>query len=243
MSWLPMVLSALVLSILLKALYGFYLYDKNHEQKLVNLIGDIKVATQLEKNQTWVRDGRSIPEPVDEKGRQINGSTYERTSWFIRGAQFIAQNPWGNGITHMAFGYYMRDTYPGSKALMTHSAWIDYTLGVGLPGLFLTWMAIVLCVMRCMIYLNHLLSKSKQNHYYHEGRNTDFPKKNHQSVLVNQKLIPYSGIWLILGLAFFWIVGEVSEREYIEHYFFLISFFASCASCVPVLINKIGVKT
>ena len=240
MRWLPIMFPGVILSILLAAFYGFYLYDKHHEQKLINLIGDIQVATQLEKNQTWIRDGRSIPEPVDEKGRVINGSTYERTSWFIRGAQFIAQNPWGNGITHMAFGYYMRDTYPGSKAPMTHSAWIDYTLGVGLPGFFLTWMAIVLCVRSCMIYLNHVFSRSERNYPNIKIKNAFFQNKSDELVLFNQKFIPFSGIWLILGLAFFWIVGEVSEREYIEHYFFLISFFSSC---VPLLVNKIDEPT
>ena len=71
---LPIMFSCVILSILLAAFYGFYLYDKQYEKKLTNLIGDIQVATQLEKNQTWVRDGRSIPEPVDENGRLINGS-------------------------------------------------------------------------------------------------------------------------------------------------------------------------
>ena len=119
---------------------------------------------------------------------------------------------------------------------MTHSAWIDYTLGVGLPGLFLTWMAIVMCVVSCMIYLNHVFSRSERNYPNIKIKNAFFQNKSDELVLFNQKLIPSSGIWLMLGLAFFWILGEVSEREYIEHYFFLISFFSSC---VPLLVNKI----
>lgn len=235
---LPMMLSSVILSIMLAALYSFYLFDKHHEQKLANLIGDIKVAMDLETNQTWINDGRSITFPIDATGRQINGSTYERTTWFIRGVQFIAQNPLGNGITHMAFGYYMRDTYPGSKALMTHSAWVDYTLGVGLPGLFLTWVSVVLCVLICIAYLNHIFSTCENYDFNDVSKNIQFQKKDNRLTFINQQLIAYSGIWLISGLALFWIIGEVSEREYIEHYFFLISFFSSSSSCAHLFMNK-----
>jgi hypothetical protein len=39
------------------------------------------------------------------------------------------------------------------------------------------------------------------------------------------QLLADIALWLILGMFFFWIVGEVSEREYLEHYFFLIALF------------------
>ena len=143
----------------------------------------------------------------------------------------------------MAFGYYMRDTYSGSKALMTHSAWVDFTLGVGLPGLLFIWTAILFSVLSCMSYLNQVFSKSIKNDSINEGKNTYFLKTKNSLISVKQELIAYSGIWLLLGLAIFWIVGEVSEREYIEHYFFLISFFASSSYNAPVLMNKMDVKT
>ncbi len=240
MKWLPIISCVVISTTLTATLYNYYLYDKQHEQKLVNLISDIKVSTQLEKNQTWIRDSQSIPWPVDATGKAINGSTYERVSWFIRGIQFIGQNPWGNGITHMAFGYYMRDTYSGSKALMTHSGWVDFTLGIGLPGLLFIWTAILFSVLSCMSYLNQVFSKSAKNDSINEGKNTYSRKTKNSLKSVNQELIAYSGIWLLLGLAIFWIVGEVSEREYIEHYFFLISFFASVSSCVNLLMNKVN---
>jgi len=207
---------------------GFFQYDKKYEGKFVNLIGDIQIATQLKKNQTWIRDGRPIPEPIDSNGRPINGSTYERTSWFIRGAQFIIENPFGNGITHQSFGYYMRDTYPNSKALMTHSAWIDYTLGVGLPGLFLTWLAILGCLQICQRSLKTRNSLQKIDPDLNKSFNLRINNVSSYP-LINGQLIDYCGFWLIIGIAFYWLVGEVSEREYIEHYFFLITFTASAS--------------
>ncbi len=210
-------------------LFVFYVYDKQHEGKLTNLVGDIRISAQLEKNQTWIRDGQPIPEPVDANGRQINGSTYERTSWFIRGGQFIIQNPLGNGITTQSFGYYMRDAYPNSKALMTHSAWIDFTLGVGVPGLLLTWIAIGLCLFNgqraIRKKMNFMLNEPIK--VLKEKNNPEFSNLLVKQSSVSQTLIAQISLWLVLGLFCYWVVGEVSEREYIEHYFFLIALFST----------------
>jgi|GEM_PF-1074458 len=213
---------------ILAALIAFYQYDQKYEQKFANLVGDIQIATQLEKNQTWIRDDRPMPWPVTATGRPINQSTYERISWFIRGAQFITQYPLGNGISHLSFGYYMRDAYPNSKALMTHSGWIDFALGVGLPGLFLTWLAILVCLQTCQRslktrnFLQKIDRDSKKSFNLKINNSSSYP-------LINGQLLNYCGFWLILGIAFYWIVGEVSEREYIENYFFLITFIASAS--------------
>jgi O-antigen ligase len=152
-----------------------------------------------------------VPDPVDSKGRTINGSTYERVSWFIKGVQLIQENPLGNGISHLAFGHYMRSENPKSMAVMTHSAWIDFTLGLGLPGLLLVWAAILGLILRSI----NLNRGSSPNH---------LDVSCHSSMA--KELVSSIAIWLVLGMFFFWIVGEVSEREYIEHYFFLIALFA-----------------
>jgi hypothetical protein len=203
-------LGLLSIAIVTAALFAFWTYDQRYEGKLTNLIGDIQIATQIDKNQTWIRDGRPIPEPVDSKGRPINGSTYERVSWFIKGTQLVQANPLGNGISHMAFGHYMRSEYPKSLALMTHSAWIDYTLGLGLPGLFLVWAAIIGVIARSFSWRQMSALKDP-------GALVPDP--------TGGQLLADIALWLILGMFFFWIVGEVSEREYLEHYFFLIALF------------------
>ncbi|WP_216197103.1 O-antigen ligase family protein [Polynucleobacter sp. UK-Mo-2m-Kol15] len=203
----------LALTILGSGLFLFWTYDRQQEGKLANLIGDIRISSQIDQNQAWVKDGGASTLPVDDKGRHINGSTYERVSWFIKGTRLVRENPLGNGVSHMAFGYYMRAQYPQSSVQMTHSAWVDFTLGLGLPGLILTWCSILGVVW---------LSIRAQN----QDRGSGFTE---QVVAVGSP-IPCIALWLIAGLFGFWIVGEVSEREYIEHYFFLIALFAAAVS-------------
>lgn len=202
-------LSVLILAILTASLHSFWAYDQTHEGKLANLIGDIKIASQIDQNKSWVRDGGGMSDPVRDAGRSVNHSTYERISWFIKGVRLIQENPLGNGLSHRAFGYYMRAQFPGSVASMTHSAWVDFALGVGLPGLLLVWGAIFGVAWRGFRRSNKsLISRS--------------PKVSNVN---NHSFIQLIAIWLILGLFCLWIIGEVSEREYLEHYFFLVALF------------------
>ena len=212
-----LIASVLAVTVMGGGLYAFWKYDQRYEGKLSHIVGDIAISSHIEKNQSWIRDSNT-PDPVDESGRTVNVSTYERISWFIKGMQLIQMHPWGNGISHQAFGYYMREQSPKSAVLMTHSAWIDFTLGLGLPGVLLTWSAIFAVVLRSL----------------------RLQKLVRQPVLRDEKTCPKVGsplpeiaIWLILGMFCFWIIGEVSEREYIEHYFFLI---ALCASALGALL-------
>lgn len=207
-----------VLTLLTSGFFLFWNYDRLQEGKLDNLVGDIRISSQIDQNQGWVRDGRPFPHPVDEKGRPVNGSTYERVSWFVKGGRLIQENPLGNGISHMAFGYYMRAQYPNSSALMTHSAWIDLALGLGLPGLLLTWGAIFGVIWRCLSLQRQLRAAD-----WRQGQSLELPPGLAHSPT------PDIGLWLIAGMYCLWVVGEVSEREYIEHYFFLI------ALCVAAL--------
>jgi hypothetical protein len=204
-------LGVMVLAILFATISIFWKYDQLDEGKLVNLIGDMQIAIKVDKNQSWVRDGRMALGPVDNAGRKINSSTYERVSWFMKGLELIRENPLGNGISHRAFGYYMRAQFPGSIAQMTHSAWIDYTLGLGIPSLFLVWVAIWGVSWRGFKQSSQEVIRSYQN----------------SRVLKNPALTTRIGLWLILGLFCLWFIGEVSEREYLEHYFFLIAIFST----------------
>lgn len=200
-------------AILGSGLFLFWTYDRQQEGKLGNLIEDIRISSQIDQNQAWTRDGRPFPHPTDQKGRPVNGSTYERVSWFIKGIRFVQENPLGNGISHMAFRHYMRAQYPQTSVQMTHSAWVDFALGLGLPGLLMTWGAIFGVVwqgFRSQKWINQADSQS--------------------SLDSSLSPIPDIAIWLILGMFAFWVVGEVSEREYIEHYFFLIALFAAALS-------------
>jgi len=204
--------SIISFSILLAALYSYWVYDQRYEGKLINIIEDIKISTQLKENLAWVRDGKSIPYPLDSSGRVVNISTYERVSWIIKGFEFLQERPLGNGVSHKAFSYYMKAEFAGSSVSMTHSAWVDFGLGLGVPGLLLVWISILGVALRNF----SKLSQQDAVRALEVNRSAD---------LICPSLVSTIAIWVILGLFCFWMIGEVSEREYIEHYFFIIAFF------------------
>jgi hypothetical protein len=192
---------------------NYSLIDNNSGGKLKNLISDIKFTiSEYSHNNAWAADKQVAIYPVDAAGRHINGSTYERVSWFLKGAQIIAKEPLGNGISHQAFGHYMRVEYPGSLLLMTHSAWIDFTLGLGLPALTLMWLVVF-----GIVYSGYLRMKSLEMQDFIHYQSTNFPY---------EQLISRISTWLVAGMFIFWIIGEVSERIFIENYFFFLAFFS-----------------
>jgi len=193
--------STLLMGSIIALLMIFIQYDTKYEGKLANLKNDFVISLNIEKNKTWSRsnDVVGIPDPIDINGRTINLSTYERTSWLIKGSQLIIEHPLGTGFSWSAFKYYMTKQYPGSTVEKTHSAWLDFALGVGLPGLFLTWSAIFLILKKAF----------KQLKAPHTFSNT------------------WIVIFVVIGMSLLWVVGEVSEREFIEHFFFVLALSAS----------------
>jgi hypothetical protein len=197
--WTPFVL-LVVFSLMFSI---FWRYDQNHEKKLVNLLKDVQIASQIDRHQSWHGNNLSRDDPqynpADSDGRRINGSAYERTSWFLKALQFLEEHPLGAGYSHLAFGAYMGAEYPGSIVNQSHSGWLDFALGVGLPGLLLVWAAIFLC---CWNSLSNVSSSGIARKY---------------------QLVT---MWTLSGMFSFWCIGEVSEREFIEHFFFMIALLA-----------------
>jgi O-Antigen ligase len=193
--------STLLMGSIIAFLVIFILYDAKYEGKLANLKNDFVISLNIEKNKTWSRsnDVAGVPDPIDINGRTVNLSTYERTSWLIKGSQLIIEHPLGTGFSWSAFKYYMTKQYPGSTVEKTHSAWLDFALGVGLPGLFLTWSTIFLILKKAFRQLK------SPNHGAHS----------------------WIIIFVVIGISLFWVVGEVSEREFIEHFFFVLALSAS----------------
>jgi hypothetical protein len=120
------------------------------------------MSLDINKNKAWIKtvEASKIALPIDKNGRVINGGTYERTSGLIKGSQLLIEHPLGTGFTWSAFKYYMTKQYPGSTVEKTHSAWLDFGLGVGLPGLFLTWSAIFLILKKAFKQLKAPLTFS-----------------------------------------------------------------------------------
>jgi hypothetical protein len=130
------VLLLMFISLFAIALTTFWNYDKQHEKKLVNLIGDARIASQIDKHNAWQRDPAVMQPstPSNELGMPINRSTYDRVAWFSKGVELLAANPEGAGFSHRAFRYFMHQENSRFDLQNTHSGWLDFALGVGIPG-------------------------------------------------------------------------------------------------------------
>jgi len=191
-----------VFIVLLTSSTLFWQYDQKYEHKLGNLVGDIQVSVQVNQYPQWRRDPQYAGprNPSDEKGRVVNESTYERTAWFVKGVQLLRDHPWGAGFSHLAFRYFMLLENPSLALYKTHSGWMDYALGLGLPGLLLTWLAMGLIGWRSFRAVSQ------------KAINTP---------------LALASIWILGGIWVLWWPTEVSEREFIEYFFFMIALLGS----------------
>ena len=191
-----------VFVVLLTSLTLFWQYDQKYEHKLGNLVGDIQVSAQINRYPQWRRDPQYTGprNPSDEKGRTVNESTYERTAWFVKGIGILRDHPWGAGFSHLAFSYFMLQENPNLALYKTHSGWLDFSLGLGLPGLFLTWQAMGLVAWRSIGAIRQKAISAP---------------------------LAFASIWILGGIWVLWWPTEVSEREFIEYLFFMIALLGS----------------
>lgn len=194
-----------VFAVLLTSLTLFWQYDQKYEQKLGNLVGDAKVAVQIDKYPAWRMDPtyQGPRTPNNLLGRPINETTYVRVAWFLKGFQLLRDHPFGAGFSHLAFRYFMLQENPNLALYKTHSGWMDYALGLGLPGLFLTWFAMGLVCFRSLTIVR-------------------------QGAINNPLALP--ALWILGGIWVLWWPTEVSEREFIEYLFFMIALLGAAIS-------------
>ena len=105
-----------------------------------SVLADAKVAIEVDKSDGW----KTRVMPVNELGNQVIPSNYERISWAVVGSHLLAQNPYGYGLLSLSFAGLGKQIWPNADISWTHSAWLDFALGYGLPGLILFWLAILL---------------------------------------------------------------------------------------------------
>lgn len=120
-----------------------------------NLIADFKVSIQIDKNANW--KDRVSPLPTNENGRTVDGSTYERVSWGRAGLELLSENLLGYGLINHSFGALAKQKWPeyvrapDASPGATHSGWLDFALGLGLPGLLLVWMSLLVSYLRARL--------------------------------------------------------------------------------------------
>ncbi len=138
LSWEKWAALLIIASISL-ALVGFSV-SKNPQWK--TLAADAKVAAQVDRYDHW--KNRSKGYPINESGQTPTDSNYSRIAWAIIGTRLLIENPLGYGLMSVSFSALGKQKWPDSDLSWTHSAWLDFGLGYGLPGLLLLGLAALL---------------------------------------------------------------------------------------------------
>jgi hypothetical protein len=181
----------------------FWKIDQKNVKKLDTLLEDIQLSIQIDKHSAWQEDSRNgkTNRPINSDDKEINHSTYSRAAWFVKGINLLKDNPLGAGFSHLAFRHYIIQENPYSQVIMTHSGWLDYALGLGLPGLMLTWLGMLLVIKRAYQLIQNTVDRPLLN--------------------------AYLALWVVGGLWLLWWPAELSEREFIEQLFFIVALFAT----------------
>ena len=108
--------------------------QKNDSWK--TLLADIKVAQRIDDFDAW-KDYGVRGFPVNETGKEVSGGNYLRAAWATVALVLIAEKPLGYGLIFKSFGTMALEKWPESTLDTSHSAWLDITLGIGIPGVTL----------------------------------------------------------------------------------------------------------
>ena len=109
---------------------------------------DSKIAVQVDRYQEWKFNGEK-GYPLNEFGRTVSGTNYERIAWGLVGISLFRDNLSGYGLVENSFGPLVNKRWPESSVRLTHahSGWLDLALGLGLPGIALVLTALSLALM------------------------------------------------------------------------------------------------
>ncbi len=102
----------------------------------MTLFSDIKVAQRLDDIDAW-KDYGARGLPINDMGKVVSGTNYMRAAWAQVALEFIAEKPMGYGLIFKSFGAIALEKWPESTLDTSHSAWLDLTLGIGIPGVAL----------------------------------------------------------------------------------------------------------
>ncbi len=129
----------LTLLMVLILVLGFGTVQATKNAGWQTLFGDVQVAIQIDKYPNW-QDPAVLGYPQSEPGHMVAANTYERVAWATAGiTQLIPENPLGIGVLSRSFPRLLEQKYGKQVNYIpsTHSAWVDFTLSYGIPGIVL----------------------------------------------------------------------------------------------------------
>lgn len=81
--------------------------------------------------------GDQMTRPLTPSGADIEESAYLRAAWAHQAVLAIGEHPLGLGFGRDGFGRAVEAKYDFKDMVSSHSGWLDFALGAGLPGLAL----------------------------------------------------------------------------------------------------------
>ena len=158
---------------------------------------DLHIATQIDRYPQW-QNTPQLGYPKTASGEMVYPNNYERAAWATAGIDSIAKNPLGFGLLEHSLERVIKQSYPNATIKSAHSAWVDYGLAFGIPGLVFT-LGSLLCIIGIA---------------FRQIRTSTSPA-------------PQIAIWVALGLLLTFTVAEVSSKHSIEILFFCIALLSA----------------
>jgi hypothetical protein len=145
--WTPIKVGIIVIFLIGAGFVGYKHIQQNNSW--ASFAADYKIAVQLDRYQEWKFNGEK-GYPVNELGRVVSPTNYERISWGLVGMSLFQENLMGYGLIENSFGPLVNKRWPESSLRLTHahSGWLDLALGLGLPGITLVLIALILSLIR-----------------------------------------------------------------------------------------------
>lgn len=84
--------------------------------------------------------------PATPSGAVLEESAYARAAWARQAVDAIERHPFGLGFGRDGFGRAVAEKYGVTGMISSHSGWLDFALGLGLPGLALLLLATALAI-------------------------------------------------------------------------------------------------
>lgn len=103
---------------------------------------DLAVAIKIDEIPNW-QDVKKYGYPNTANGEPVYPNNYERAAWATAGVHVLLANPLGYGILEHSLGKVIKQSYPEATIASSHSAWIDFGLAFGFPGLLFTLAALL----------------------------------------------------------------------------------------------------
>jgi hypothetical protein len=123
---------------------GWKVHTQFASQGWNTLLEDIQISSQIDKHNFWRFNSQHWNKvegeefPRNSKGLPVAGNTYERITWATQGIILISQYPLGYGSINSSFVGMLNHAKVDQKLeSQTHSAWIDFGLAFGIPGLLI----------------------------------------------------------------------------------------------------------